>query len=71
MNWFVLLCVFAYILIGIFIATLFTRITDDDSSNNFAICMFLWPIVIAGLILFGIIALPYKLANWLCDVIKR
>ena len=69
MNVYALLFIAAYILIGIFVATLFDRISNDDGIG-FPLVMFLWPIFIICIIIFGILAIPYKLANWIYDLFK-
>ena len=71
MNMIICLFIAAYILVGIFVATLADRIIDNGSGDSFVLAMFLWPILIIGLIMFAILAIPYKLANWICDAVER
>lgn len=65
MNLHPALVVLAYILIGIFVASVVHHFGDnDDDFSFFVLFMLFWPIVIFALTALLILAIPYILGKW-------
>ena len=62
------LVVGAYMLIGIFVASVVTHMGYNDDGSDFflfVLCTLFWPIVICGLLGWLILAIPYILGKWI------
>lgn len=56
-----LLCLFAYLLIGIFVAAAMEHFDDSDFDM---MCVAFWPIYLAVLLIIAVFWIPYKLGEW-------
>lgn len=72
----ILTTIVAYILFGIFLASAIDHFGDGDLSPAlFNAVLFLWPLIIAVLIIIAVVCIPYMLgkmtAQFLYDLMRR
>lgn len=64
----ILTAVIIYFIIGLFLSGLFEAFVD--STDMFALILFLWPIVLGVLAILVAVATPFVIGKWIGDRIK-